>query len=63
MTQSLEVLNVLVTSILKQVLWKTKPFLEKMYYHFLLESVVIGNSTFPWKTFCQKLMLGQIECL
>ena len=58
MWQLLEILNVFITLTLKQVFWKTKTFLKKLEYRFLLESNAIGNAT---KLPCQKLILRQIE--
>ena len=58
MWQLLEILNVFITLTLKQVFWKTKTFLKKLEYRFLLESNTIGNAT---KLPCKKLILRQIE--
>ena len=50
MRQSLEILNVLNTLMLKPIFSKTKTFFKKLGYHFLVESTVIENATFPYKT-------------
>ena len=50
MWQSVEILNVSNTLILKQIFWKTKNFLKNMEYRFLVESTKIENASFPYKT-------------
>ena len=45
---SVKVLNVFKT--LKQIFWKTKTFLKKLEYSFLVESTKIENVSFPYKT-------------
>ena len=50
MWQSLEILNVLNTLILKPIFSKTKTFLKKLEYRFLDESNRIEKATFPYKT-------------
>ena len=56
MWQSLEILNVLNTVILKQIYKKTKTFFKELEYRFLVESskilaenTNIENATFPYK--------------
>ena len=39
-----------VFNILKQIFWKTEIFLQKLEYHFLVESTKIKNASFPYKT-------------
>ena len=46
--QSVKILNVFKT--LKQIFWKTKIFLKKLEYSFLVESTKIENVSFPYKT-------------
>ena len=48
--QSVKVSNVFNTLTLKQVLWKTKTFLKKLEYRFLVETSKIENASFPLKT-------------
>ena len=48
--QSVKVSNVFNTLTLKQVLWKTKTFLKKLEYRFLVETTKIENTSFPFKT-------------
>ena len=50
MWQSVQVLNVFNTLILKQIFWKTKIFFKKLEYLFLVESTKIENTSFPYKT-------------
>ena len=35
---------------LKQIFWKTKAFLKKLEYRFLVETTKIQNTLFPFKT-------------
>ena len=49
MWQPVEILNVFNTLILKQIFWKTKTFLKKLKYRFLVESTEIENASFPYK--------------
>ena len=35
---------------LKQIFWKTKAFLKKLEYRFLVETTKIENTSFPFKT-------------
>ena len=44
MWHSLGIWNVFITLALKQVFWKTKTFLKKMEYRFLVESTKIENA-------------------
>ena len=46
--QSVKILNVFKT--LKQIFWKTKTFLKKLEYSFLVEITKIENVSFPDKT-------------
>ena len=50
MWQSLEILNVFNTLILRQIFWKTKTFFKKLEYGFLVETTKIENTSFPFKT-------------
>ena len=50
MWQSVQILNVFNTLILKQIFWKTKIFFKKLEYLFLVESTKIENTSFPYKT-------------
>ena len=50
MWQSLRILNVFNTLTLKQIFSKTKTFLEKLEYRFLVKSTKIENASFPCKT-------------
>ena len=50
MWQSVQVLNVFNTLILKQIFWKTKIFFKKLEHLFLVESTKIENTSFPYKT-------------
>ena len=60
--QSLETLNDFITSTLKQIFWKTKPFFKKLEYRFLLENILpLKTQHFHTKLLCQKLMLRQIK--
>ena len=56
----MRVLNVFITSPLKQVFWKTKTFFEKVEYCLLVQCTTIQNAIFP-KLLCQKSVLRQIE--
>ena len=49
MQQFLEILNVFNAAIGKQIFWKTKSFLKKLEYCFLVESTKIKNGSFPCK--------------
>ena len=40
---------------------KTQILFKKLEYRFLVESTKIENTIFPYKMFCQKPMLEQIE--
>lgn len=59
--QPLQILNVSIILTLKQVFQKTKSFLEKLKYRFLVERTVIEKTAFPYKPLSQYLMLRQIE--
>ena len=50
MWQSVKISNVFNTLTLKQIFWKTKTFFKKLDYPFLVESIKIGNVSFPYKT-------------
>ena len=49
-----QILNVLNTVILKWIFWKTKTFIKKLEYRFLVESNKIENASFPYKTAISK---------
>ena len=61
MWQSVKFSNVSNTLTLKQIFWKKKTFLEKLEYGFLVETTKIENTSFPFKTACQKPMVWRIE--
>ena len=42
--------NVFNTLTLKPIFSKTKPFFKKLEYRLLVESAIIENATFPYKT-------------
>ena len=50
MGQSVKVSNVFNTLTLRQIGWKTKAFLKKPEYCFLVEITKIENKSFPFKT-------------
>ena len=50
MSQSVDILNVFNTLTLKRIFCKTKAFLKKLEYRFLVESTKIENVPFPYKT-------------
>ena len=50
MRQSVKVSNVFNTLTLKQIFRKTKVFFEKLEYSFLVETIKIENTSFPFKT-------------
>ena len=50
MLQSVEILNDYNTLTLKQIFWKSKTFLKKLDYHFLVESTNTESASFPYKT-------------
>ena len=50
MWQSVKVSNIFNTLTLKQIFWKTKTFLKKLEYRFLVETTEIGNPSCPFKT-------------
>ena len=45
-----EILNLINTSTLKQIFWKTETFFKKLESCFLVESTKIENVSFPYKT-------------
>ena len=47
MGQSVEILNNFNTLTLKQILWKTKTFIKKLEYRFLVEVTKGENASFP----------------
>ena len=61
MWQSLKILNVFNTLLLKQIFWKTKTFSKNLGYSFLVESSKIENAIFLYKLPYQKPILTQIE--
>ena len=50
MRQSVEILNIFNTSILKLIFWKTKTFFKKLEYCVLVESTKIEIASFPYKS-------------
>ena len=50
MWQSVKIFNVFNTLTLKQIFWKTKAFVKKLEYRFLVDSTKIENASFPYKT-------------
>ena len=50
MWQSVEILNVFNTLILKKIFWKTKTFFKKLEDRFLAESAKTESASFPYKT-------------
>ena len=50
MWQSVEILKVFNTLILKQIFWKTKTFFKKLEDRFLAESAKTESASFPYKT-------------
>ena len=59
--QSLEILNVFSTLILKNIFGKTKTFFEKLANQFLVESTKNENATFPHKTTLSEANVKQME--
>ena len=50
MQQPVKILNLFNTLTLKQIFWKTKTFFKKLEYSFLVESIKIENTSFPYKS-------------
>ena len=50
MWQSVEILNVFSTLILKQIFWKTKESFRNLEYRFFVETTKIENASFPYNT-------------
>ena len=50
MWQSADILNDINTLTLKQIFWKTKTFLKKLQYRYLVESTKIESASIPYKT-------------
>ena len=50
MGQSVEILNVFNTLTLIQIFWKTKTFFKKLEYPFLVKTIKIESTSFPFKT-------------
>ena len=50
----MKILNVFNTLTLKQILWKTKAFFEKLEYRLLVESTKIKTASFLYKTAISK---------
>ena len=48
--QWVKVLNVFNTLTLIQIFWKMKTFFKKLGYRFLVETIKIENTSFPFKT-------------
>ena len=46
----MEILNVFNALTLIQIFWKTKNFLKKLDYRFLVETTKIENTSIPFKT-------------
>ena len=61
MWQSVEILNVFNTLILKQKFWKTKTFFKKLEYRFLTENTSLKTHHFHTNLPYQKPMLRQTE--
>ena len=55
--ESLEILNVPKTLILQQIFWRTKTFLKKLEYCFLVESANTENASFSYNA----VILRQID--
>ena len=55
MSQSMQILNVFNTSILKQIFWKMKTFFKKLEYRFLVESTKIENAWLLYKIVISKV--------
>ena len=51
---SVKILNVFNTLSLQQIFWKTKTFIKKLKYCFLVECTKIENAPFPYKTAISK---------
>ena len=49
MRLSVKILNVFNTLTLKQIFWKTKTFVKKLEYRFLVQSTKIQNASFLYK--------------
>ena len=49
------------TLTLKQIFWKTKIFIKKLEYRFLVETTNIENTSFPFKTALSETNVRQIE--
>ena len=49
MWQSVKALNVFNTLTLIEIFWKTKTFIKKVEYSFLVETTKIENTAFPFK--------------
>ena len=57
----MKVSNVFNTLTSKQIFWKTKAFLKKLDYGFLVQTTEIETHHFFSKMLCRKPMLRQIE--
>ena len=60
--QSLEILDVFYTLIVKLVFSKTQTIFRKLEYPFLLKVLRLKTQHFHTKLLCQKPILRQIEC-
>ena len=61
MQQLVKVLNVFNTSTLKQILQKTKKFVKKLEYRFLVETTEIEITSFPSKTALSETNVKTVE--
>ena len=46
----MKVSSVFITLTLKQIFWERKTFFEKLEYRFLVATIEIENTSFPFKT-------------
>ena len=59
--RSLKILQIPNTLTLKQLSWKTKAFLEKLKFSFLVECTTIESARFPYKTTLSKAKAKKTE--
>ena len=59
----MKVSNVFHTLTLKQSFWKTKTFLKKLEYRFLVETTKIENTSFPFKTALSEIKVKAVITL
>ena len=50
MSQSVKVSDLFNTLTLKQIFWKTKTFIKKLEYHFLVKTTKTENTSFLFET-------------